>query len=325
MSMHQLCGFREFTTTGSHGQSVAYSPFAPNLIACATGSNYGLSGNGFIYILDNNESGITEVLKIDQRDNFYDICWSESEPNILASASGEGLIHIWNIGQKYPRVPVAEFKGHRKHEMSSVSWNLPKFSNLILAASWDGTSSVYDPTNPGWPAIKIKTALDGYKTYQSVWSPHNPNTFLAASSDGRLTLWDAQASSQEPQAVFHSPNSEVLTCDWGKYNNSIAISAGGDSMIYGWDLRNPAHPIFELQDHGQAVKRVKFSPFHPTIIASGSFDTTVRVHDFQASDGSIHILNHHSEFVHGVDWNLHTPGELVSCAWDQTVKIFKFA
>ena len=37
---------------------------------------------------------------------------------------------------------MAEFKGHGKHEISSVCWNLPKFSNTILASSWDGTSSV---------------------------------------------------------------------------------------------------------------------------------------------------------------------------------------
>ena len=63
-----------------------------------------------------------------------------------------------------------------------------------------------------------------------------------------MTLWDLQASVQAPQAVFQSPScTEVLTCDWGKYNNSIAASAGADASIYGWDLRNPQVPIFELQ------------------------------------------------------------------------------
>jgi hypothetical protein len=36
------------------------------------------------------------------------------------------------------QVPIHEFRGHRK-EMSSVDWNLPKFSDSIVAASWDGT------------------------------------------------------------------------------------------------------------------------------------------------------------------------------------------
>lgn len=70
-------------------------------------------GSGFISILENLEDGIVETLKIDQRDNVFDVCWCESEPNILASASGEGFVHVWNIGNKFPRVWWQKGTGHR--------------------------------------------------------------------------------------------------------------------------------------------------------------------------------------------------------------------
>ena len=41
--MQQLLNVKEFATDG-HGQAVAFSPFSPTVFACATGSNYGLSG-----------------------------------------------------------------------------------------------------------------------------------------------------------------------------------------------------------------------------------------------------------------------------------------
>lgn len=69
---------------------------------------------------------------------------------------------------------------------------------------------------------------------------------------------------------------EILCCDWSKHSENIVATGGSDSMIRGWDLRNFKQPLFQILDHGHAVKKLKFSPFHPTTLASASYDTTVR-------------------------------------------------
>lgn len=33
------------------------------------------------------------------------------------------------------------------------------------------------------------------------------------------------------------------------------------------------------------------------------------------------IMNLHSEFVYGLDWNLHLRNEIATCAWDKTLKL----
>jgi len=60
------------------------------------------------------------------------------------------------------------------------------------------------------------------------------------------------------------------------WNNVFQFFFYSQALIRGWDLRNYKLPLFELGDHGHAVKRVKFSPFHPTLLASVSYDTTLR-------------------------------------------------
>jgi hypothetical protein len=45
-----------------------------------------------------------EVLVADYRDNLLDICWSESDPNILATAAGDGFAQVWNLGTRFPKV-----------------------------------------------------------------------------------------------------------------------------------------------------------------------------------------------------------------------------
>lgn len=52
----------EFRTQGFQGYAVKYSPFFDNRIAVAASANYGLVGNGRLYVLELNERGI-QVLK----------------------------------------------------------------------------------------------------------------------------------------------------------------------------------------------------------------------------------------------------------------------
>lgn len=48
----------EFRTQGFQGYAVKYSPFFDNRIAVAASANYGLVGNGRLYILELTPNGI---------------------------------------------------------------------------------------------------------------------------------------------------------------------------------------------------------------------------------------------------------------------------
>jgi peroxin-7 len=48
----------EFLTAGFQGYAIQYSPFFDNRIAVAAAANYGLVGNGRLYILELTPRGI---------------------------------------------------------------------------------------------------------------------------------------------------------------------------------------------------------------------------------------------------------------------------
>lgn len=48
----------EFRTTGYNGYAVKYSPFVNDRVAVATAANFGLVGNGRLYILGLTANGI---------------------------------------------------------------------------------------------------------------------------------------------------------------------------------------------------------------------------------------------------------------------------
>ena len=51
----------EFRTQGFQGYAVKYSPFFDNRIAVAAAANYGLVGNGRLYVLELTAQGIVPL------------------------------------------------------------------------------------------------------------------------------------------------------------------------------------------------------------------------------------------------------------------------
>jgi len=302
-----------------HGQSIKFCPFDGNRVACSTGGDYGLCGPGGIFVLDRDEATgqLREVMVSDYRDNLLDICWSETDPNVLSTAAGDGYVQVWNLSTRFPKVPVHEFKGH-KVEMSSVEWSPGKFGNTLLASSWDGTVCTYDMHGP-WPVVKV--SVSEVIVYQSMWSPHSPNKFVSVAQDGVMQLWDIQANKEKPQIYLSVSATELLSCDWNTYSEHLVVTAGADCTVKGFDLRNYSQPVFNIMDHGHAVRRCKFSPHTPTILASVSYDMSLRIFDFQVSDENLEIICEHAEFLYGLDWNPRYKNELATCAFDKTIKI----
>jgi peroxin-7 len=142
---------------------------------------------------------------------------------------------------------------------------------------------------------------------------------------------------------FLSQPSEILTHDWNKYRDTMVATGGVDRHVRVLDVRNPrGGPLSVLLGHEYAVRRLAWSPHASDVLASASYDMTVRVW----SDGlmmpnapppplpeqkppviamgtQLGVMNRHSEFATGVDWCLFgTGGWLASAGWDQRVLVW---
>ena len=67
-----------------------------------------------------------------------------------------------------------------------------------------------------------------------------------------------------------------------------------------------------------AVRRVVFSPHSENVVASCSYDLTVRLWDVAApEDAALRVWDHHSEFAVGLDFSTLVEGLLASTGWDE--------
>jgi hypothetical protein len=86
-----------YRTEGYNGYAIKYSPFFDNRLACAASANFGLVGNGRLYILGLTAQGIVGEKWFDTQDGLFDTAWSEIHENQIGVASGDGSIKLFDI------------------------------------------------------------------------------------------------------------------------------------------------------------------------------------------------------------------------------------
>uniref|UniRef100_A0A452VH79 Peroxin-7 n=1 Tax=Ursus maritimus TaxID=29073 RepID=A0A452VH79_URSMA len=245
-------------------------------------------GCGTLLILDQNESGLRLFRSFDWNDGLFDVTWSENNEHVLVTCSGDGSLQLWDTAKAVG--PLQVYKEHTQE--------------------WDPTVGKSLCTFRGHESV----------IYSTIWSPHIPGCFASASGDQTLRIWDVKSTGV--RIVVPAHHAEILSCDWCKYNENLLVTGAVDCSLRGWDLRNVRQPVFELLGHTYAVRRVKFSPFHASVLASCSYDFTVRFWNFSKPDPLLETVEHHTEFTCGLDLSLQSPTQVADCAWDETIKIY---
>ncbi|TSP57629.1 Peroxisomal targeting signal 2 receptor [Bagarius yarrelli] len=303
-----------FKSPARHGYAVEMSPFLPNSLACATAQYYGIAGCGTLLVLEQRESDIQLARSFDWNDGLFDVTWSENNEHVLVTGSGDGSLQIWDTAN--PQGPIRVLKEHTQ-EVYAVDWSQTRGENLVVSGSWDHTAKVWDPERP-----QSICTLKGHEgvVYSTIWSLHHPACFASASGDGTLRVWDVKAGSCRMAIPAHK--AEILSCDWCKYDQNVLATGAVDCSVCVWDLRNIRQPVAQMLGHSYAIRRIKICWMDATRRAKPKLRQGFEFWDFSRSPPLLDTMEHHSEFVCGLDFNLHIPNQVVDCSWDETVKIY---
>lgn len=345
-----------FRTEGFNGCGVKYSPFFDNRLAVAASANFGLVGNGRLYILELTPNGIVPLKWYTTQDSLYDLAWSEIHENQVLTASGDGSIKLFD--STLDDFPIQNWKEHNR-EVFSVNWNLVS-KDRFSSSSWDGTVRIWSPHRPH----SLLTLPTHSCTYSAAFSPHSPDIISCVTSDSQVRVFDlrtpasasnhlilqipihatpASTLTSGPVPVPSTPPSEALTHDWNKYRPSILATAGVDRTIRTFDIRAPQQgPVATMLGHNYAIRKVVWSPHLSNMLLSASYDMTCRVWS-DGSDASaigdndimragpvgpvmgteLGRMSQHTEFVMGVDWCLFgSEGWCASAGWDESLYVW---
>ena len=80
-----------------------------------------------------------------------------------------------------------------------------------------------------------------------------------------------------------------------------------------------------LRGHTAAVKSVRWNPYESNNCVSVSYDMNVcwwHIPDTTNTPFLQRRWSYHTEFIHGIDWDINSPNRIATCAWDHKVVVF---
>ncbi|CAL1602627.1 unnamed protein product [Knipowitschia caucasica] len=244
-------------------------------------------------------------------ETIFDCKFKPDDPNLLATASFDGTIKIWDTSTL---TAVSTSPGN-EGVVYSLSW-APGDLNCIAGATSRNGAFIWDVRKG-----KIITRFNEHGKngiFCISWSHKDSKRIATCSGDGFCIIRTIDGKVlhkyKHPAAVFG--------CDWSQNNKDMIATGCEDKNVRVYYLATSSdQPLKVFTGHLAKVFHVRWSPLREGILCSGSDDGTVRIWDY-TQDACINVLSGHTAPVRGLMWNTEVPFLLISGSWDYTIRVW---
>lgn len=213
---------------------------------------------------------------------------------------------------------------------------MPQNPFLIATKTVSAEVYVFDYTkHPSKPPADGKCnpdlRLQGHKTegYGLSWSPFCEGHLLSGSDDAQICLWDISAVTKgsrtlHAKSIFQGHLGVVEDVAWHCKHEYLFGSVGDDKQLLIWDTRKPSDSatLHTIEAHQAEVNCLAFNPFNEYVLATGSADKTVALHDIRNLGTRLHTFVSHTEEVFQIGWNPKNETILGSCGADRRLMVW---
>lgn len=209
-------------------------------------------------------------------DAVMGLSWNREFRNVLASASADQTVKVWDIATETAKHTL----DHHKDKVQACEWN-PVEPTVLLTGSYDKTAQVVDVRAPEKASLSWMVNAD---VECAIWHTSSPTQFLVSNEDGLVMCFDSRMGSNS-NAVFklqaHDKATTALSMSSGATN--LLTTCSTDKVLKLWDL-NDGKPSLLCQHQPQvgAIFSCGFSPSVPYLIAAAGSKGTVAVWDIMS-------------------------------------------
>ncbi|XP_054539480.1 WD repeat-containing protein 17 isoform X5 [Pan troglodytes] len=232
-------------------------------------------------------------------ETIFDCKFKPDDPNLLATASFDGTIKVWDINT----LTAVYTSPGNEGVIYSLSW-APGGLNCIAGGTSRNGAFIWNVQKG-----KIIQRFNEHGTngiFCVAWSHKDSKRIATCSSDGFCIIRTIDGKVlhkyKHPAAVFG--------CDWSQNNNTVRI----------WDYTQDAC-INILNGHTAPVRGLMWNTEIPYLLISGSWDYTIKVWDTREGTCVDTVYDHGAD-VYGLTCHSSRPFTMASCSRDSTVRLW---
>ncbi|XP_055383831.1 periodic tryptophan protein 1 homolog [Condylostylus longicornis] len=166
--------------------------------------------------------------KFGHTDAVLDLSWNTNYTHILASASVDKSVILWDLDEGKPHTTIKAFKD----KVQTISFHSSE-PQTLLSGSSDGVVRLFDGRdleNINTNFLKWKTDAEVEKV---VWNPNDGNLFVAGTNTGKLYYADVRQPKNYLWNIDAHPD-EISGICFNTEIKSMLVTSGADGSLKIW-------------------------------------------------------------------------------------------
>ncbi|XP_050229690.1 uncharacterized WD repeat-containing protein C17D11.16 [Mercurialis annua] len=213
-------------------------------------------------------------------DSVLGLAWNKHFRNILASASADKQVKIWDVATGKCDITME----HHTDKVQAVAWNHHE-PQVLLSGSFDHTVVLKDGRIPTHPGFKWSVTAD---VESLAWDPHNSHSFVVSLEDGTIQGFDIRTAKSDlkPSFTLHAHDKAVCSVCYNPSVPNLLATGSTDKMVKLWDLsNNQPSCIASKNPKAGGVFSISFSEDSPLVLAIGGSKGKLEIWDTSSEAG----------------------------------------